>query len=286
MSLKVILALVVGLATLTVAGLWVREHVTVRIQVDDEVAVSLRGALPFRANIEQPIEVAIDKELTANVKLGSFPIALDESIEVPLNMKLQVPVDSDVRIDQPLDLALMVPIDTVLTERELDLSQLSVPIDTDIFIDDVIDLDFVLPIDTDVTTTLGMRVPVKARIPIKLKVPVHQKVHVRDTLKLSVKKLHVPLKMTIPVQVHVPLNQTFRVRGMIEAPIKHTVTVPIHKIMHPNLGLEMPVTVQLTGKVPAQLKASLDASVSINDKVQTRLGDIMIRAKDVALELK
>jgi hypothetical protein len=271
---------------LTLAALWLREHVSIRLLVDNEVRATLNGVLPFKANIEQPIDVSIDKEMSAKVKIGSIPIVLDEKIDIPLDMTLEVPIDTDMRIDQPMDFSLHVPIDTVLTERELDLSQLTIPIDTEMYIDDTIDLDIVVPIDTDVTTTLGIKVPVKTRIPIKMKLPIHQKVHVRDQLKLGVHKLRVPLKMNVPVQVHLPLDQSFRVRGTIRAPVKQHVTVPLRKTVQANLGSELPLTVQLSGKVPASLKASLDASVTIHDSVPTRLSEIHIDAKSVKFELK
>jgi hypothetical protein len=279
-----ILASFAVVAGLTGALAFSREHFGLRVRIPGEVGVAMRGALPFHATLDQPIEVGIDKEFAAKVNLGTLRVELDEMLEVPLDMKLEVPIDSDLRIDQSLDLRLTVPIDTVLTERELDLSQLTVPIDTDVFIDDVIDLDTVLPIDTHVTTTLGVSVPVKARIPIKMKLPVHQKVHVRDMLKLGVRKLRVPLKVSLPVVVHVPIDQSFHVRGMVVAPIKQHLRVPLHKTIAPKLAGDTPVLVKLSGKMPANLKTQLDATVSIDETMKTRLLPMRIGAKDVSVD--
>jgi hypothetical protein len=82
------------------------------------------------------------------------------------------------------------------------------------------------------------------------------------------------------------VDQSFRVRGTINAPVHQHLIVPLHKTIVANMGSETPVTVQLSGKVPAKLKTTLDASVSIHDKVSTRLGEIRIDAKDVKLNLK
>ena len=176
------------------------------------------------------------------------------------------------------------PIDTVLTERELDLSHLTVPIDTDMFVDDAIDLDTVLPIDTEITTTLGIKVPVKARIPVKMKIPIHQKIHVRDTLVLGVRKLRVPLKLTLPVRVHVPIDQSFHVRGMIHAPIKQRLRVPLHKTISAKLATDTPVQVKLSGQMPAYLETKIDATVSIDKTIPTRLQPLRIAANDVSVD--
>ena len=75
-----------------------------------------------------------------------------ETIEVPLDFRMNVPVDTSMRIDQTIDVAMTVPIDVVLTERELDLTKLEIPIDTELYIDDVIPLELEIPIDTEVET--------------------------------------------------------------------------------------------------------------------------------------
>jgi hypothetical protein len=279
-----LLAIIAASAVVALGVIVSHDHIGLRVRLADEVGVAMRGALPFHAVLDQPIEVGIDKEFAAKVSLGTLRVDLDETIDVPIDLKLEVPIDSDLRIDQPLDLDLVVPINTVLTERELDLSQLVVPIDTDMFIDDSIDVDTVLPIDTEVTTTLGIRVPVKANLPVKMKIPIHQKVHVRDTLTLGVRKLRVPLKMTLPVHVHVPLDQSFHVRGTIVAPVKQHLRVPLRKTLTPKLGADTPVLVKLSGKMPANLKTTLDATVSIDQTMKTRLMPMRIGAKDVTVD--
>ncbi|HEX7480345.1 MAG TPA: hypothetical protein VF331_21270 [Polyangiales bacterium] len=82
------------------------------------------------------------------------------------------------------------------------------------------------------------------------------------------------------------MDQSFRVRGTITAPVHQHLIVPLHNTIVANMGSETPVTVQLSGKVPANLEATLDASVSIHDKVSTRLGEICIDAKNVKINLK
>ncbi|HMJ12981.1 MAG TPA: hypothetical protein VK524_16280 [Polyangiaceae bacterium] len=265
--------------------IWIRNHIVIGVELDDELRVVVRGRVPFRTTIEQPVDVTIDEEIRTKVKLGAVAIDLNEQVDVPLRMNIRVPIDSDVRIEQPLELALDVPIDTVLTEKELDLNQLTIPIDQRVFIDDAIDLDVVVPIDTTVTTTLGVRVPVKANLPVKMRVPIKQALHVRDSLRLKLKDVRVPLKMVVPVRAKVALNETFRVRGTIDAPIEQSIRVPLRKTIRPTLGAELPVTVGLSGKFPALIKAKLDSSVSIDAPVQTRLGPLRIAGQDVTVHV-
>ncbi len=264
--------------------LWLKNHVVVRLELDDELRVSVRGKVPIRTSIEQTIDVTIAEDVETTVKLGAVSIDLNEEIDVPLRMNIRVPIDSEVQVDQALDLALNVPIDTVLSEKELDLNQLSIPIDQKVFIDDVIDLDVLVPIDTTVTTALGVRVPVKANLPVKVKVPVKQAVRVRDSLKLRLKNVRVPLKMIVPVRAKLPLKETFRVRGTIHAPIAQTVRVPLRKTIRPGLAPHLPVTVSLAGKFPALIKATLDSNVAIDAPLQTRLGPMRFGAADISLE--
>ena len=263
---------------------WLRNHVVIRLELDDELRVSVRGKVPIRTALEQSIDVTIAEDVETTVKLGAVAIDLNEEVDVPLRMNLRVPIDSEVQIDQALDLALNVPVDTVLTEKELDLNQLSIPIDQKLFIDDVIDLDVVVPIDTTVTTTLGVRVPVKTKLPVKVKVPIKQAVRVHDALKLQLKNLRVPLKMVVPVRAKLPLKETFRVRGTIQAPIAQTIRVPLRKTIRPTLASQLPVRVSLAGKFPALIKGTVDSNVAIDAPLQTRLGPIRFGAADVALE--
>jgi hypothetical protein len=267
------------------SAIWLKNNVVVRLELDDELRVSVRGKVPVRTTIEQRVDVTIQEDVETKVKLGTVSIDLNEQIDVPLRMNVRVPVDAEMQIDQPVELALNVPIDTVLTEKELDLNQLTIPIDQEIFIDDVIDLAVVVPIDTTVTTTLGVRVPVKANVPVKVKVPIKQAVRVRDSLRLRLKNVRVPLKMVVPVRAKVALKETFRVRGTITAPIEQTVRVPLVKTIRPTLGPDLPVRVSLSGKFPALIKAQLDSSVTIDAPVNTRLGPMRFGARDVALEI-
>jgi hypothetical protein len=273
------------LSLCVVAAIWLKNHVVIRVELDDELRVSVRGKVPVRTTIEQRVDVTIQEDVATKVKLGTVSIDLKEQIDVPLRMNVRVPVDSEMQIDQPVELALNVPIDTVLSEKELDLNQLTIPIDQDLFIDDAVDLSVVVPIDTTVTTSLGLRVPVKASVPVHVKVPIQQAVRVRDSLKLRLKDVRVPLKMVVPVRAKVALKETFRVRGMIVAPIEQTVRIPLEKTIRPTLGPDLPVRVSLSGKFPALIKAQLDSSVTIDAPVNTRLGPMRFGARDVALEI-
>ena len=120
-----------------------------------------------------------------------------------------------------------------------------------------------VPIDTKVETAFGVMVPVKGNFPVKLKIPLRQKVRVRDTLELGVKRLRVPLKLSIPIHMQVPIKQSFAVTGEVEVQLKHKLSVPIKQVIRPDMSETIPAVVTLTSKVPAQLKANLDANVTV-----------------------
>ncbi len=283
-KLLLISVAVIATAILSSAAVaWAITDLRMRLDIGHEVAVRLDGELPIRATIAKPLAVSIDERMTANVRISELSIPIDERMEVPIKMTIDVPIDSEIDIDQDLPISMNVPIDIVLTERELDLSKLEIPIDTDIFVEDEIELDMVVPIETEVTTTLGITVPVKMRVPIKTKVPIRQKIHVRDTLKLGMKKLRLPLKMNIPVHAVVPLTQRIRVQGKVRAPIDQRISVPIQMTVHPKLEA-ITATVQLAGNVPAKLEGDLEAKVMFDRPLAAKLGSVRIGIEDVAIE--
>ena len=253
------------------------------LRIDEDVTVALRGRIPFRAAIDQQVDVRMADEIAANVTLGRLAIPLDTTFQVPLDFVLEVPLDTEVALDDVLDLSARVAIDTVLTERELDLGKLEIPIDADVYVDDTIAIDIVLPVDTEVTTVLGVKVPVKMNVPVKANVPIRQKVHIRDVIEVRVPKLRVPLHMTLPVRAQVPLQRSLQVRGNVTVPVKRRVAVPVKQLLHVDIAQPVTATVKLEGKLPAQLKAELDASVSIDHVIAAHLGVIEIDPSEVTI---
>jgi len=282
----IVLAVLAALGLVATASAWALAHVGLRISMGNTVLVGIEGRVPFRARIDKPLQVAVDEALTAKVKLQDLAIPLDEVMRVPLKLDLQVPIDTEVAIDDSLELELNVPIDMVLTERELDMSSLEVPLDTEIFIDDTIAVDFVVPVDTEVTTVLGVKVPVKLNVPIKANVPVKQKVRVRDTLKVPIKKLRLPFHATIPIKLSVPLKKTFRVKGLVKAPLRETIEIPIKQTIHPKLAGDLEATVKLEGNMPARLEGELDADVSLDQPLPAKIGELRVHASEVSFELQ
>lgn len=253
--------------------------------VKDPIGILLRGSIPLKAELEnQQVTVEMQEEVNASVSLGRFGIPLDETLEIPLNLRLTVPIETDVRIDEPLSLSLLVPIDTVLTEKELDLSQLEIPVDTEVYVDDVITLDVLVPIDSEVKTSLGMRVPVKADLPVKMQVPIRQKVRVKDRLKLKLGAFRVPLRATIPVQTQVQIQKTLRVKGLVDVPVRENIQVPLRQTIHPDIPPSIPLSITLKSAMPARLKASLDATIAIDQVLPAEIGEVRVNAGDVRIE--
>lgn len=275
---------VVGTVGALACGLWwATSRYEIVLRLKDDVQVTVRGELPLQASVEQDVSVGLSKEFEAKVRLGKLAIPLDETLAIPLNFALTVPLDSEVSLDSPIRLALEVPIDTVLTERDLDLSQLVIPIDTEVMVDDIIDVEVVVPLDSHVKTALGITVPVKADLPVKLKIPIRQKIRVRDRIHVKPDKLRLPLHTRIPVDLTFQLRDKLRVRGDVKVPLRETLHVRLKQTIRPDLQQELPVHVSLDGQLPARLKATLDAKVSVNQAIPTHLGVIRIDASDVTV---
>ncbi len=272
-----------GAGTAVVAS-WSFATFGIRMRIDHEVAVHMPAELPVRAVIARPLAVRIDDQVDARVHLDDFAISIDEVIDVPLRMAIDVPIDTKVVVDEDIDVDVIVPIDMVLTQRELDLSNLEVAIDTEVFVDEQIAIDTVIPIDSEVTTAFGIQVPVKMLVPVKANVPIRQKVRIRDTVKVAMRDVRIPLKVNVPVHVTIPFKRELRVVGNVHVPIRELIRVPIRKTMHPLLKEPIVASVDLDGVVPATLDGEFEARVSFDGPIAAGLSSMHFDVGDVALE--
>ena len=255
------------------------------LRLKDPLDIQLQGTIPLKADVEnQQVSVEVQEQLDATVSLDKFGIPLDETIEVPLNMHLSVPIDSDVRIDEPLSLSLSIPIDIVLTEKELDLSYLEIPIDTEVFVDDMVSLDITVPIDSEVDTWFGMTVPVKADLPVKVQVPIRQRLRVQDRLKLQLGEFRIPVRATIPVTTQVHIRQPLRVTGLVEVPVNQTIKVPLKHTLNPDIPDAIPLRIMIESTMPARLKANMDTSIVIDQVFSADISGVRINVGEVRIE--
>jgi hypothetical protein len=280
LKLSILLAIVV--ASLS-AAVWALDRYELVVSIEPVVPVALRDSVPVRMRLDQSVDVELPDPLHATVRLGKLSIPLNETIVVPLATTLSVPIDAEVQIDQPLRIALTVPIRTVLTERELNLSRLVVPVDDDVFVDDTLDLDVIIPLDTEVTTTLGIVVPVKGQLPIRARVPIHQKLHIRSRLTVGIEKFAIPLSVDLPIEATLPFKQTIRVRGIIDVPIHQRLAIPIRQVLHPDVQEPIAVTAAVNGKIHAALKADIATDVKVREVLQTQLGAVHVQVGDLSV---
>ncbi|MBK9353810.1 MAG: hypothetical protein IPN09_07540 [Bacteroidetes bacterium] len=131
-------------------------------------------------------------------------IALDEVIDVPLRMNLNVPLNTELLMNDVLDLESDLPVDIMLSPDEIQLKHLVIPFRKELNINDSIPLNVNIPMDTKIRTNfkhfLNMTLPVKGSIPVSLMVPIQQKLQVDDTLILNAEGYDIPFKTTIPVK--------------------------------------------------------------------------------------
>ena len=273
-----------GLAALG-GGAWlVLSRFGLRIVIARDVPVQLRGELPVVVALQQSFDVALDHEIAANARLGPVPITIDETIDVHLHETLELPISTVVAVDQQIPISMPITIDTVLTERELDLSQLEIPLDTHVWIDDIIRLDLTIPIDTTATTLMGVRVPVKMDVPVHVDAPIRQRVRVRDTIRIGSIKLRVPLRLTLPIEATLPLAQELHVTGTVNVPLNQHLRIPLRQKLLPSLPDRLPLTVKLEGKLPATLNTQLQAKVAVQGPLQAQVGALHLDASSLSIE--
>jgi hypothetical protein len=68
---------------------------------------------------------------------------------------------------------------------------------------------------------------------------------------------------------------------VVEADLKQQLEVPLKQILHPNMSEAIPVSVQLSGAVPARVEGALAATVDVTQPLKTQLGEIRVDARDV-----
>ena len=54
-------------------------------------------SVPFRLQLQQPLDIAIDDAVSARVKLEQLDILLDEELKVPIKLDVEVPIDTQSR---------------------------------------------------------------------------------------------------------------------------------------------------------------------------------------------
>jgi hypothetical protein len=271
-------------AGLLAAGALASTRYELVLRVRHPVEVGLAADLPAVAKISQRVGVRLDEELHAQAELGMLSVPLDETLDVQLDARLDLPIHATVRLAEAIPVEADVPIRTTLTERELGTLSLEVPIDADMMVDDVIVVDTVVPLDTHVQTALGIRVPVKANVPIRARVPIKQRIHVRDRLAVKVAHFKFPLQTELHVSTKVPLTAPLTIEGRAQIPLKQRLRIPLKQTLHPQLKGALPVTVRITGDVPAEVHGDLRTSVHVEGPLQTTLGAVRVALEDVVFE--
>jgi hypothetical protein len=114
----------VAVGALLAFGAWAYHHAGAVLHLDQTVPVTLRGTIPLRATLAQDVQVGIGSEVSARVRLGELAVPIHETLSVPLDFTVTAPVDTRMQVDDAIDVSLRVPIENVLTEREIDLSQI------------------------------------------------------------------------------------------------------------------------------------------------------------------
>lgn len=275
-------AAAMGLILILCSAYFLRRYEIV-LRVRDEVPIEIREPLAVKTHIDQQLDVTIPDHARAVVSLGPMEIPIDETLEVPLALSLQVPIDSEVKVDQPIAVRATIPVHYVLTEKELDLSNLVVPIDSRVLIDDVIEVNTTIPIDTTVQTTMGVVVPVKGSIPVRTQVPIRQRLRVKDRIAVKPDRVSIPLNLQLPIDATIPFKQVLRVRGVIDVPVTQRVRVPVRHVLHPELVEPIAVRVVFDDALSAGISAELNTTVDIPRPIPLLIGDLPLRPREFHL---
>jgi hypothetical protein len=84
----------------------------------------------------------------------------------------------------------------------------------------------------------------------------------------------------------VPLRETMHVKGMVKAPLRQELKIPLRQTVHPKIAGEVQALVRLEGGMPARLEGELEAEVQLADPLRARIGELRFGAREVAVELR
>ena len=201
-----------------------------------------RSALKRLSGLRNQVRIAFDIELDEHFEVGlqgEIPVRARLTKAVGVRLRDAVHATADIKR------TLNIPVEEILTVP-LDL-ELEIVLDTDVLVQDLLYIETIVAIDTVVTAMGVAPIPIQAKIPIKLEVPLDQPLRIRGNVRVPVRQvLQVPVSHTF----RVPINESFPVTVHIddEVPVSLDVELDAKVNVDADLPVHLKQTLRVDGR--------------------------------------
>lgn len=259
----------------------------VKMMIEEEIGINVTNEIPIVAKINEQITIEMKNELQGTIHVeDDMVIALDEVIDVPLEMNIPVSLDTEVWMDEELELKFDLPINVTLTPEELGLKGLKIPFNEALYIEDELAVDFEVMMDTKIQTrVLGipMKIPAKGLIPIKTTIPIKQALNVKDTITLTPMDYSVDFNAVLPVDATVPIQQMVSIEGGLIVPVNQLVAIPLKKVITAPVLNDFDATVKVNNAVSVDFNSELKADAGFTDTMFVKMGELKIEPSNIKI---
>jgi hypothetical protein len=250
-----------------------------RLPVATEVA--------FTAEVQEQIRIIMMEDLETIIRINdSLSIALNKTIELPLNLNLIVPIDNEFHVQEILTLEFDLPLSFVLSDSIASVEYMEVPFNQSLFINDSLEIDIVVPVNERIKTKMKffphVSMPIETNIPIKTKIPISQSLQVNDTILIASDNFKIPISTVLPIKVDVPFDHKMRIIGEIVVPINQNISVPLSMNVKTPVLEEFSASVKVINELP--MKITSEMKIAIRDSLVIKLKELNIAAKDIRID--
>ena len=276
----VLLILGVGTIVATYSG--------IAISIDfKKQSLPVATEVAFTAEVQEQIRIIMMEDLETFIRINdSLSIALNKTIELPLNLSLIVPIDNEFHVQETLTLEFDLPLSFVLSDSIATVEYMEVPFNQSLFINDSLEIDIVVPVNERIKTKMKffphVSMPIETNIPIKTKIPISQSLQVNDTILIASDNFKIPISTVLPIKVDVPFNHKMRIIGEIIVPINQNISVPLSMNVKTPVLNEFNASVKVINELP--MKITSEMKIAIRDSLVIKLKELNIAAKDVRID--
>ena len=259
----------------------------IKMTISEQIGINITNEIPLVAKINQQVVIEMRDELKGTIHVeDEMVIALDEMIEVPLELNIPVSLDTEVFMDEILHLKFDLPLNVSLSPEELGLHGLKIPFNEALFIDDELAVDFTVEMDTKIKTRIlgiPLKIPAQGTIPVKTTIPIKQSLNVRDTITLTPIDYTVEFNALLPVEVDVPVRQMVNIQGGLIIPVRQNITIPLKKVVTAPVLNDFHATVSVNNAVAVDFNSDLHAIAGFTDTMIVKMGELTIEPNKVKI---
>jgi hypothetical protein len=259
----------------------------VKLKIEEQIGISVTNEIPLVAKIDQQVVIEMADKLQGTIHVeDEMVIALDEVIDVPLELNIPVSLDTEVYMDEILNLKFDLPLHVTLSPEELGLHGLKIPFNESLYIEDELAVDFEVAMDTKIKTRLlgiPFKIPAQGSIPVKTTIPIRQALNVKDTITLTPMDYTVEFNALLPVEAAVPVDQMVNIKGGLIVPVRQQISIPLKKVVTAPVLNDFNATVSVNNAIAVDFNSDLNATAGFSDTMTVSMGELVLEPDEIKI---